>query len=80
MRLVEDKVEDVIVKKETMNGVNGYGKKYSMEIEEDQESDIEDVEPVSATLVLRVVSEPSTQNSSTHNAYLQVDRFIHYYV
>lgn len=72
MRLVEDKVEDVRGKKETMNGVNGYGKKYSREVEEDPESDIEDVEPVSATLVLRVVSEPSTQNSSTNNAYLHV--------
>ena len=73
MRLVEDNIEDVRGNKETMNGVNGYGKKYSRETEEDPESDIEDVEPVSATLVLRVVSEPSTQNSSAHNAYLQVD-------
>ena len=59
-----------------MNGVNGNGI-HGINGDDDtseSESDIEEAEPVSATLVLRLINEPASHESSTNNSLFKPDQ------
>ena len=70
MRLLEDN------KPETNgHGVNGNGVHTNGHCEDtDSESEVEDAEPVSATLVLRVVSEPASPSVSRKSSFRRPDQ------
>ena len=76
MRLVEEPKERHN-KRLTMNGVNGNGNGIHASNGDgdtsESESDMEDAEPVSATLVLRIINEPPSPESST-NLVLKPDQ------
>jgi len=69
MRLVDD--TKMPVSQDVTNGVNGNhdGNNGHHEYESESESEIEDAEPVSATLVLRVVSEPPSPSVSRKSSF-----------
>ena len=71
MRLVEEDKKDVrktpIVN--GTNGMNGNGMTTSYDDASESDSDIEEVEPVSASLVLRVVSEPPSPALSRKSSF-----------
>ena len=64
----EEKKEAKVIQNGT-NGTNGNGVHTIIEDPSDSESDIENVEPVSATLVLRVVSEPPSPALSRKSSF-----------
>jgi len=68
MRLVDD--TKMPVSQDVTNGVNGnHDGNGHHEYESESESEIEDAEPVSATLVLRVVSEPPSPSVSRKSSF-----------
>ena len=73
MRLVEDTKQDQAVT--NGNGVNGHngnsnnGNNGNSCDDSETESEAEEAEPVSATLVLRVVSEPPSPAASRKSSY-----------
>merc|ERR1711868_131588 len=61
------------------NGVNGNGNginhvHYDDDCGSDTESEVEEAEPVSATLVLRVVSEPASPSVSRKSSFRRSDQ------
>merc|ERR1712002_610612 len=69
MKLMEEEKKEAKVIQNGTNGTNGNGVHTIIEDPSDSESDIEDVEPVSATLVLRVVSEPPSPALSRKSSF-----------
>ena len=68
MRLMEEAKKETN-QKPVPNGTNGNGVHTSNGDASDSESDIEEAEPVSATLVLRVVSEPPSPALSRKSSF-----------
>ena len=68
MRLMEEAKKETN-QKSVPNGTNGNGVHTSNGDASDSESDIEEAEPVSATLVLRVVSEPPSPALSRKSSF-----------
>jgi len=64
----EEKKDPPQIRRPAQNGVNGNGVHFN-NCDTDSESDAEEPEPVSATLVLRVVSEPPSPALSRHNSF-----------
>ena len=84
MRLVEDTKQDQAVT--NGNGVNGHngnsnngnnGNNNNSCDDSETESEAEEAEPVSATLVLRVVSEPPSPAASRKSSYRCGGRGMH---
>merc|ERR1712168_649465 len=69
MKLMEEEKKEAKVIQNGSNGTNGNGVHTTIEDPSDSESDMEDVEPVSATLVLRVVSEPPSPALSRKSSF-----------
>jgi len=71
MKLIEEEKKEAKEKviQNGANGTNGNGAHTIIEDPSDSDSDIEDVEPVSATLVLRVVSEPPSPALSRKSSF-----------
>ena len=70
MRLMEEeKKEPPTGRQPAQNGLNGNGVHTNNGDTSDSESDIEEAEPVSATLVLRVVSEPPSPALSRKSSF-----------
>merc|ERR1712168_106223 len=69
MKLMEEEKKESKVIQNGTNGTNGNGVHTTIEDPSDSESDMEDVEPVSATLVLRVVSEPPSPALSRKSSF-----------
>ena len=70
MRLMEEeKKEPPTSRQPAQNGLNGNGVHTNNGDTSDSESDIEEAEPVSATLVLRVVSEPPSPALSRKSSF-----------
>ena len=69
MRLLEDGEEGVPTNHSFNMGLN-FNTEHSDQYDtSDSESDIEEVEPVSATLVLRVFNEPSSPSQSRKSSF-----------
>jgi len=69
MRLMEEERKELPTNGSTsLNGLNGNGVQNNHDTSE-SESDIEEAEPVSATLVLRVVSEPPSPTISRKSSF-----------
>eukprot|EP00092_Neocalanus_flemingeri_P033837 GFUD01036796.1.p1 GENE.GFUD01036796.1~~GFUD01036796.1.p1 ORF type:complete len:331 (+),score=91.16 GFUD01036796.1:63-1055(+) len=71
MRLMEEEAKDApTIRPPAQNGLNGNGVHTTNNGDtSDSESDIEEAEPVSATLVLRVVSEPPSPSLSRKSSF-----------
>jgi len=69
MRLLEDGEEGVPTNHSFNMGLNGNTEHSDQYDTSDSESDIEEVEPVSATLVLRVFNEPSSPSQSRKSSF-----------
>ena len=70
MRLVEDTKQDqAVTNGNGVNGHNGNSNNGNSCDDSETESEAEEAEPVSATLVLRVVSEPPSPAASRKSSY-----------